>query len=96
MNKYSFLSKEQMLHICKLIHNETVWNFFQYLDNDGKGNDDCFEFTSSDGSCIQFNVHQPEHDEIRCYLKGDWDNDEVPLDKVDVIDEYLSNLENKN
>ena len=82
-----------MLHICNLIHPETVWEFSQYLNNDGKGGDDCFEFTARDRSCIQFNVHQPEHDEIRCYLKGDWDNDEVPKEKMDVIDEYLASLE---
>ena len=30
-----------------------------------------------------------EDDEIRCYLKGDWDNDEVPPEKVVHIDKYL-------
>ena len=25
-------------------------------------------------------------------VKGDWDNDEVPLDKIDVIDEYLESI----
>ena len=84
------------------IYNEYFYNFyffqnshkifFQYLDNDGKGGDDCFEFTAKDQSCIQFNIHQPEDDEIRCYLRGDWDNDEVPEDKIDMIDTYLSSI----
>ena len=33
---------------------------------------------------------KPEDDEIRCYLRGDWDNDEVPEDKIDMIHTYLS------
>ena len=92
MNKYSHLNRVQMLEICKIIHPDTIWEFFQYLDNDGEGGDECFEFTAKDQSCIQFNIHQPEDDEIRCYLRGDWDNDEVPEDKIDMIDTYLSSI----
>ena len=81
-----------MLEICKLINPNAEWNFFQYLDNDGKGSDDSYEFVGNDESCIQFNIHQAEDDEIRCYLKGDWDNDSVPPEKVVVIDNYLESL----
>ena len=91
-NKYSELSQEQMLHICKLINPTAEWKFFQYLDNDGKGGDDCYEFLSDDESCIQFNIHQSQDDEIRCYLKGDWENDEVPENKIEVINNYLESL----
>ncbi len=88
-NKYSYLSQEQMLEVCNLINPNTKWEFHQYLDNDGKGGDDCYEFLGKDESCIQFNIHQAEDDEIRCYLKGDWDNDEVPPEKFVLIDNYL-------
>ena len=50
MNKYSHLNRVQMLEICKIIHPDTLWEFFQYLDNDGEGGDDCFEFTAKDQS----------------------------------------------
>ena len=52
-----------MLEICKIIHPDTIWEFFQYLDNDGEGGDDCLEFTAKDQSCIQFYYHQPVDDE---------------------------------
>ena len=92
MNKYSHLSRVQMLEVCSIIHPETIWEFYQYLDNDGKGGDDCFEFTAKDQSIIQFNIHQPEHDEIRFYLKGDYDNDNVPKEKVVFVDNYLESI----
>jgi hypothetical protein len=89
MNKYSKLNNEQMLEICKIINPDANWEFNQLLDNDGKGTDNCFEFLSDDESCIQFNVHQTENDEIRCYLKGDWENDNVPKDKIELINLYI-------
>lgn len=89
MNKYSKLDIDQMLDICNIINPDTNWKFHQILDNDGSGTDDCFEFLSDDDSCIQFNVHQSTDDEIRCYLKGDWDDDSVPIAKVELIDLYL-------
>ena len=89
MNKYSKLSKEQMLNICKLINPDCKWEFNQLLDNDGKGTDDCYEFLGDDESCIQFNIHQPAEDEIRCYLKGNWDDDEIPVDKIELVNNFL-------
>lgn len=73
MNKYSKLSKEQMLKVCEIIHPDTEWAFFQILDNDGKGTDDCYEFTATDESIAQFNIHQSEDDEMRFYPQGDID-----------------------
>lgn len=89
MNKYSKLSKDQMLNICKLINPDCKWEFNQILDNDGKGTDDCYEFLGDDESCIQFNIHQPAEDEIRCYLKGNWDDDEIPVDKIEQVNDFL-------
>jgi hypothetical protein len=89
MNKYSKLSKVQMLNICKLINPDCKWEFNQLLDNDGKGTDDCYEFLGDDESCIQFNIHQPAEDEIRCYLKGNWDDDEIPVDKIELVNKFL-------
>jgi hypothetical protein len=89
MNKYSKLSIEQMLSICKLINPDCKWEFNQLLDNDGKGTDDCYEFVADDGSCIQFNIHQPAEDEIRCYLKGNWDDDKIPVDKIELVNDFL-------
>jgi hypothetical protein len=89
MNKYSKLTENQMLNICKLINPDCNWEFHQLLDNDGKGTDDCYEFVGDDESCIQFNIHQSTDDEIRCYLKGNWDNDEVPSDKLPLINDYI-------
>jgi hypothetical protein len=89
MNKYSKLSKEQMLNICKLINPDCKWEFNQLLNNDGKGTDDCYEFLGDDESCIQFNIHQSAEDEIRCYLKGNWDDDEIPVDKIELVNNFL-------
>lgn len=73
MNKYSKLSKEQMLKVCEIINPDTEWSFLQILDNDGKGTDDCYEFTATDESIVQFNIHQSEDDEMRYYPLGDID-----------------------
>lgn len=89
MNKFSKLSKEQMLNICMLINPDCKWEFNQLLDNDGKGTDACYEFLGDDESCIQFNIHQPAEDEIRCYLKGNCNNDEIPVDKVKLVNNFL-------
>ena len=78
-----------MLKICEIVNPDTKWKFHQLLDNDGKGTDDCYEFLADDKSCIQFNVHKSSNNEIRSYLKGDWDNDEVPQDKELLINEFL-------
>jgi len=77
MNKYSKLSKEQMLKVCEIINPDTEWSFLQILDNDGKGTDDCYEFTATDESIAQFNIHQSEDDELRFYLKGDIDEGDI-------------------
>ena len=105
-NKYSNLSKEQMLEVCKLINPHTQWEFHQICDNDGIGTDDCYEFISpdyledfdgvdppADKKCIQFNIHQPSHNAIQCYSRGDWDNDAVPSDKIQLIDNYLMTID---
>jgi hypothetical protein len=72
-----------------LINPDCKWEFNQILDNDGKGTDDCYEFLGDDESCIQFNIHQPAEDEIRCYLKGNWDDDEIPVDKIEQVNDFL-------
>ncbi len=94
MNRYSELSKDEMLEICKLINPACKWEFHQVLDNDGNGTDDCYEFVSDDESCIQFNIQQSSDDEIRCYLKGNFDNDEIPTDKIKLVNLFLES--NKN
>ena len=93
MNKYSKLSKKQLLEICKLINPKTKWKFHQLLDNDGKGTDDCLEFISNDNSCVQFNIHQKENNEVKCYLNGNWRNDKIPTDKLKLIDKYLESVD---
>ena len=90
MNKYSKLSKEKKLAVCCIIKPEAKWYFHQLLDNDGKGTDDCYEFLNDQEDIIQFNIHQPADDEIRCYLSGDIDNDEVPDDTLILIDNFLN------
>ena len=90
MNKYSKLSKEQMLEVCKLINPDGNWKFHEILD---EGFDETFEFLSDDESCIQFNINRTEEDEIRCYLKGDWENDEIPSDKIELINDFLYDIE---
>ena len=66
-----------MLEVCEIINPDTKWSFFQILDNDGKGTDDCYEFTAKDNSIAQFNIHQGQDDELRFYLKGDIDNGDI-------------------
>tara|TARA_B100000035_G_scaffold224795_1_gene193270 strand:- start:254 stop:955 length:702 start_codon:yes stop_codon:yes gene_type:complete len=90
MNKYTNLSQEEMLAVCCIINPEAEWYFNQLLDNDGKGTDDCYEFLSDQEDIIQFNIHQTADDEIRCYLSGNVDIDEVPDDKLILIDNFLS------
>lgn len=100
MNRYSQLSQEQMLDICKILDPDIEWSLNQVLDNDGKGTDDCYEFIAPDGSCIQFNIHQNEDDELRFYAGGNFDDDMYPLItdtstrsiEMEKITEYLDNL----
>mgnify|MGYP000120583005 FL=1 len=89
MNKYKNLNEEEMLGICYIINSSASWHFNQLLDNDGNGTDDCYEFLSNQEDIIQFNIHQSSDDEIRCYLGGDIDNDEVPFEKIKLIDDFL-------
>ena len=89
MNKYSKLSKEEKLAVCCIINSEAKWYFHQLLDNDGNGTDDIYEFLNDYDDIVQFNVHRTSDDEIRCYLSGDIDNDEVPDDKLILIDNFL-------
>ncbi|MBM55343.1 MAG: hypothetical protein CMB32_02165 [Euryarchaeota archaeon] len=95
-NKYSKLSQSQMLEICTIINPSTEWSFHQKLDNDGIGTDLTFEFLSTDESIVQFNIHQPPNDAIRCYLKGNMDNDEVPFSKMKQIENYLNDVSGSN
>tara|TARA_B100000242_G_C43044406_1_gene487363 strand:+ start:1011 stop:1733 length:723 start_codon:yes stop_codon:yes gene_type:complete len=90
MNKYSKLSKEEKLAVCCIINSEAKWYFHQLLDNDGNGTDDIYEFLNDYDDIVQFNVHRTSDDEIRCYLSGDIDNDEVPDDKLILIDNFLN------
>ena len=100
MNRYSQLSQEQMLDICKILDPDIEWSLNQILDNNGKGTDDCYEFIATDGSCIQINIHQNEDDELRFYAKGNFDDDIYPLItdtstrsiEMEKITEYLDNL----
>lgn len=100
MNRYSQLSQEQMLDICKILDPDIEWSLNQILDNNGKGTDDCYEFIGTDGSCIQINIHQNEDDELRFYAKGNFDDDIYPLItdtstrsiEMEKITEYLDNL----
>jgi len=92
MNNYSKLTKEQMLDICNLISPDSKWELNQILDNDENGTDDIHEFVGNDESIMQFNIHRDSKDEIRCYLKGDIENDEVPIDKLELINDYLKGL----
>ena len=100
MNKYSELSKKQMLEVCEIVNPDTEWSFFQILDNDGKGTDDCYEFTAKDNSIAQFNIHQGQDDELRFYLKGDIDNGDIsdllkiPKNNIEFekITEFLDNI----
>jgi hypothetical protein len=92
MNKYSKLSKDQMLNICKLINTDCEWEFNQILDNDGKGTDDCYQFLGEDEydySYIFFYIHRPEEDEIKCYLNGNWYYGEIPVDKIEQVNDFL-------
>lgn len=84
MNKYSSLSQKQMLEICEIINPDTKWSFFQFSKEDNM-----YEFLGEDESCIQFNVKSSKDDEIRCYLKGNWDDDFVPENKIKDINSYL-------
>ena len=72
------------------------YDFHQKLDNDGIGTDLTFEFLSTDESIVQFNIHQPPNDAIRCYLKGNMDNDEVPFSKMKQIENYLNDVSGSN
>jgi hypothetical protein len=100
MNKYSELSKEQMLKVCEIINPDTEWSFLQILDNDGKGTDDSYEFTATNGSIAQFNIHRSEDDELRFYLEGDIDNGDIsdllkiPENNIEFkkITEFLNSL----
>jgi hypothetical protein len=92
-NKYSNLSKEQMLEVCKLINPHTQWEFHQILDNDGIGTDDMYEFLAHDESIIQINIHQPSNNAILCYLHGDVDNEGMPSDKIQLVDNYLKTID---
>ena len=100
-NKYSNLSKEQMLEVCKLINPHTQWEFHQYCEEDGM-----YEFLSpdyledfdgveppEDKKCIQFSIHQPSFNAIQCFSRGDWDNVAVPSDKIQLIDNYLMTID---
>ena len=72
MNKFSKLTKEEMINVLSIIHPDTNWKFGQELDNDGKGTDStdmCIEFIGEDTSCGQFNIHQNEEDSLRFYYK---------------------------
>lgn len=89
MNKYKNLSEEEMLGVCNIINTNASWSFHQLLDNDGNGTDDCYEFLSDQEDIVQFNIHQSSDDEIRCYLGGNVDNDQVPNEKIKLIDDFL-------
>jgi uncharacterized membrane protein YhaH (DUF805 family) len=89
-----------MLEVCEIVNPDTEWSFFQILDNDGKGTDDCYEFTAKDNSIAQFNIHQGQDDELRFYLKGDIDNGDIsdllkiPKNNIEFekITEFLDNI----
>ena len=90
MNKYTNMSEDEMLGVCYIINPNAKWHFNQLLDNDGNGTDDCYEFLSDHDDIIQFNIHQSVDDEIRCYLGGDIDNDDLPEDKIILIDSFIN------
>lgn len=75
MNKYSELSRNQMIEILNIIHPDTVWKFSQELDNNEKGTDTCIEFLGQDTSCAQFNIDQNEEDSFIFWYKMDDDFD---------------------
>ncbi|AJR04687.1 hypothetical protein [Siansivirga zeaxanthinifaciens] len=94
MNKYSKLSKEELLEICKIIHPDTQWKFLHVVDEEGNTH----EFIGDDESILQFNLIEEEYDELRFYYKGDIDGDlfDVGEDMVesskDKINNYLVSL----
>jgi hypothetical protein len=98
MNKYSKLNKEELLEVCKIIHPDTQWKFFQVVDEEGNNH----EFIGDDESILQFNLLEDETDELRFYYKGDIDGDlfDIGEDMVrnseDKINDYLYRLINKN
>ena len=99
MNKYSDLTKDQMISVLNILHSDTEWKFNQELDNDGKGTNTCIEFLGKDTSCAQFNIDQDEDDELRFYYKMDDDFDysetegESMLEKkTGDIDDFLRQL----
>lgn len=89
MNKYSSLSQKQMLEICEIINPDTKWSFSQFFKLKKHTIMGTAEFLGEDESCIQFNVNESKDDEIRCYLKGNWDDDFVPENKINAINLYL-------
>lgn len=96
MNKYSKLSKEQMLEILNIVHPNTKWSFNQELDNDGNGTDTCIEFLGDDTSCAQFNIDQDENDSLRFYYEMEKDfekserDGEIMLENAtEKINDYL-------
>ena len=99
MNKYSKLSRSQMIDVLNIIHPDTVWKFYQELDNDGKGTDTCIEFLGQDSSCAQFTIHQNEKNSLSFYYKmeDDFDTSEkegkLMLEiKEAEIDKFLNQL----
>jgi hypothetical protein len=97
MNKYSNLSKDQMLEVCKIIHPDVNWKFHQIRDQNGEGTDDSVEFIDDDGdddgAYLGFCIHRPPNQEIiYFYFKEDFDNDEIPPNKIKLIDKYLKSI----
>jgi hypothetical protein len=96
MNKYSKLSRDQMIEVLNILHPNTTWKFHQELVNE-KGTNTTIEFLGQDTSCAQFNIDRNEQDSLRFYYKmeDDFDTSEKEgksmLEKKEVeIDKFLN------
>jgi hypothetical protein len=74
MNKYSKLSRDQMIEVINILHPNTTWKFHQELVNE-KGTDTTIEFLGQDTSYAQFNIDRNEQDSLRFYYKIEDDFD---------------------
>jgi hypothetical protein len=109
MNKYSKLSKEELLKICKIIHPRTQWNFNTIVDHDGnlhKTIEDgvsikAYEFFGDDDSIMQFETSENKDDVVTFFYKGNLDGQlfdaglEMVKNSEDKINTHLKNLGNE-
>ncbi|MDA9267169.1 hypothetical protein N9P66_02245 [Salibacteraceae bacterium] len=97
MNKYSKLSRSQMIDVLNILHPDTVWKFNQELDNGDSGI--MTEFLGEDTSCAQFSTLLKEEESLSFYynMDDDWDTAEkegkLMLEiKEGEIDKFLNQL----